>query len=316
MAHARDPRDPIVQRGVYGFSPLGATVFVGLRTADIFLQYGILAKGLADPLLNLLNVSHVPNFAPAVAFGLPFNYFLILTMAAGSTIKQIYYALVISREELTPRNAAAISILNTVFNSISSILSLTNAASTFMPSLLTTQDESGTSTLLIISSISYVVGLLLEAVSETQRKAFKDDPKNAGKPYTGGLFGLARHINYGGYSVWRTSYALASGGWIWGAIIGALFTYDFTNRAIPVLDEYCSKRVRNICVGQASSLVLTLRCSTVLRGRNTRKRSLISSSQDFFDGQDICKHLGKHFLHDKERNVSMVDIKQFPDKQR
>jgi protein-S-isoprenylcysteine O-methyltransferase Ste14 len=247
MAYTQDPRDPLIQRGAYGFNTLGATVFVGLRAADVFLQYGILAKGLADPLLNYLNVSHVPNFAPLVAFGLPLQPLVILTMAAGTTVKQFYHALLIEREVLTPSSAVIISIVNTVFNSINSILSLTTAASAFMPSFLTTQHENSASNLLIISSISYLVGLSLEAVSETQRKAFKDDPKNAGKAYTGGLFGLARHINYGGYAIWRASYALASGGWIWGAFIGVFFTYDFVSRAIPVLDEYCSKRVSEIC---------------------------------------------------------------------
>lgn len=144
---------------------------------------------------------------------------------------------------MTSGSAVVISAFNTVFNSINSILSLTTAASAFAPSLLTTQDENGASILLIGSSISYFVGLGLEAICERQRKVFKDDPKSAGKPYTGGLFGLARHINYGGYTIWRASYALASGGWIWGAFVAAFFTYDFTNRAIPVLDEYCTTRV-------------------------------------------------------------------------
>lgn len=247
MAYTQDPRDPLIPRGVYGFNTLGATVFVGLRTADVFLQYGILAKGLADPLLNYLKVSHAPNFAPAVAFGLPLQPLVILTMAAGSAVKQLYYALLIEREQLTTRSAVIISVFNTLFNSVNSILSLTTAASVFMPSFLATQHENGASNLLIISSISYLVGLSLEAVSETQRKVFKDDPKNAGKAYTGGLFRLARHINYGGYAVWRASYALASGGWIWGAFVGAFFTYDFVNRAIPILDDYCSKRVSEVC---------------------------------------------------------------------
>ncbi|EEB94925.1 hypothetical protein MPER_06187, partial [Moniliophthora perniciosa FA553] len=43
-----------------------------------------------------------------------------------------------------------------------------------------------------------------------QRKRFKDDVRNVGKPYTGGLFGLARHINYGGYMLWRTGFAIAA----------------------------------------------------------------------------------------------------------
>ncbi|CZR58618.1 uncharacterized protein PAC_08510 [Phialocephala subalpina] len=231
-----------VQRGSYSSSPLGTSVMVGLRTADIFLQYGILAKGLADPLLSLLNVSQPLNFAPAVALGLPLKPLLILAMAAGSSIKQSYWLVYVSKEEMPPANAVLISVFNTVFNSANSILSLTTAANAFTPGFLTAESDNGASTLLVLSSVSYFVGLAIEAVSETQRKTFKDDPKNAGKVYTGGLFGLARHINYGAYTIWRSSYALASGGWIWGGIVAAFFSWDFANRAIPVLDEYCKSR--------------------------------------------------------------------------
>ena len=44
----------------------------------------------------------------------------------------------------------------------------------------------------------YVGGILLEAVSEVQRKRLKDKPENKGKAYSGGLFSPARQINYGG----------------------------------------------------------------------------------------------------------------------
>lgn len=82
---------------------------------------------------------------------------------------------------------------NTIFNSANSIMSLTAAASAFTPSLLSTENDSRVSPLLAIGSLAYLIGLLTEASSEQQRKAFKNDPKNAGKPFSGGLFGLARH---------------------------------------------------------------------------------------------------------------------------
>lgn len=89
----------------------------------------------------------------------------------------------------------------------------------------------------------FVLGMLAETVSEVQRKIFKDKPENKGRVYTGGLFGLARHINYGGYTIWRAGFALASAGWIWAAVVGAFFAYDFATRGIPVLDEYCGNKV-------------------------------------------------------------------------
>jgi len=235
-------RDPLIVRGVKRFSPVGSTVFAGLRSLDPLLQYGILAKGLADPLLNALHVSHSPSSGPVVALGLPLKPLIVLTMVTASSIKQIYTTLYTSNEEMHPGPAVFISIFNMVFNSANSIFSLTAAASAFTPSILAAENEHGVSPLLILGTLGFIVGLAAEAVSETQRKLFKDDPKNTGKAYTGGLFGLARHINYGGYTIWRASYALASGGWIWGTFVGAFFASDFATRAVPVLDEYCSKR--------------------------------------------------------------------------
>ena len=80
-------------------------------------------------------------------------------------------------------------------------------------------------------------------VSELQRKAFKADRANEGKPFAGGLFAWARCINYGGYTLWRTGYGLAAAGVPFGGLIAVLFGWDFATRAIPVMDAYCSKRV-------------------------------------------------------------------------
>ncbi len=38
----------------------------------------------------------------------------------------------------------------------------------------------------------FAVGSFIETFSELQRKAFKDDPRNKGKPFTGGLFTIAQ----------------------------------------------------------------------------------------------------------------------------
>ena len=89
----------------------------------------------------------------------------------------------------------------------------------------------------------YAVGMLTEVISEFQRKAFKADPANKGKPYGGGLFSLATNINYGGYTVWRAGYAITAAGLPWGAVVGGWFFYDFATRGVPVLDQYCTERV-------------------------------------------------------------------------
>lgn len=238
----------LIARGSYNKSPLGSTVFAGLRTLDIFIQYGILAKGLAKPLLNLLHITPaVTNPYSFVALGLPVQPLIILAMAAGSAVKQIYWQLGVSNETMEVKPAILVGVFNTVFNSTNSILALTSASSYLIPSFLTSTDNAtNLSPIFIFGTIAYTIGILSETFSEIQRKNFKADPKNAGKPFTGGLFSLARHINYGSYTIWRSGYALAAGGWIPATLVAAFFGYDFANRGVPMLDEYCSKRVSEV----------------------------------------------------------------------
>ena len=239
------PSKDFIRRGVKRPSPLATTVFVCLRSLDVFLQYGILAQGLADPVLNLLHVSPVySSAAPIVAFGLPLKPFILLCMAAGSTIKQIYWQTAITYEELPVSSALIVSAGNTVGNSINSILSVTAAATYFTPSLLSSTDNATClSPLFILGTTTYVMGMALETISEQQRKNFKASPKNAGKAYTGGLWSFARHINYGGYILWRSGYIFAAGGWIAGAVVAGTAAYSCITKQIPLLDDYCSKRV-------------------------------------------------------------------------
>jgi hypothetical protein len=116
-----------------------------------------------------------------VALGLPLKPLIVLAMAAGTTIKQVYWVAYLSNEEMPTGNSIIISIFNTVFNSANSILSLTATAKFFAASFLTgSQNENEISPLFILGSVRYTIGLIIEAVSETQRKKFKDDPKNKG----------------------------------------------------------------------------------------------------------------------------------------
>jgi protein-S-isoprenylcysteine O-methyltransferase Ste14 len=233
----------LIPYGVKGPSPIGTTVFTVLRCLDPFLQYGILAKGLANPLINLLHVSSPVDSAPAVALGLSIKPLALLAMAVGSTVKQVYTLLFTANEIMPPSSALLICASQTIFNSVNSILSLTAAASAFTPAVLSTETELGFSPIFILGVTGYIVGISGEVTSEAQRKNFKENPKNEGKIYTSGLFRLARHINYGSNMIWRVSYALAGGGWIYGMVNVVFFANVFLTNAVPIMDEYCAKRV-------------------------------------------------------------------------
>ena len=204
------PRD-LVNRGARGqaaSTPLGTTIFVGLRALDPILQRLILQN---NPLANLHSQISLRTGAPSGGdlirtAGLDLSPFqaVIWAMSVGSAVKQIYWILVTAKEPMYTDGAIIISFFNTLNNSLNTLL-FTVAASNPTWSPLS----------LYIGAALYTIGILIEPISETQRKIFKDKPENKGKPYSGGLFGLARNINYGAYTLWRGGMALAAGGPIW-----------------------------------------------------------------------------------------------------
>ena len=244
----KDSNKPVdfIARGLKEPSPLGSTVFVGLRALDPVLQYGILKYGYGQQLLHKLGLQTLPAGLPTntgVALidklGLSPYRLILVSMATGSAVKQIWWLLAVSQEKFPPSSAVAVSAFNTIVNSLNNVLfTLT----------LTSASLSGSETFpqppLVFGATLYISGMLIEIISEAQRAAFKARPENRGKPYTGGLWKHARHINYGGYALWRAGYAIAAGGWIWGSVIFGWHFYDFSQRGIPALNEYCAKRVR------------------------------------------------------------------------
>lgn len=87
----------------------------------------------------------------------------------------------------------------------------------------------------------FLLGSWLNTWSEVQRKRFKDNPANQGKLYTGGLFRLARHINYFGDTLWVTGWAMLTHN-AWSAIVPVLLTLGFVFVFIPMLSKYLRQR--------------------------------------------------------------------------
>jgi len=233
----------LISRGRKQPTPLGTTVFVGLRSLDPFLQYGILAKGVGSGLLTRIGLTQLPaglgtNTGTFIdRLGLSPYRLILLSLATGSSIKQIYWLLGTSQEEFPPGAAIPVAAYNTVFNSVNNLLFTTTLASASLAS-----DSAFPQWPLIVGVTAYAIGMGLEIVSENQRANFKKDPKNTGKPFTGGLWSVARHINYTGYSLWRAGFTCAAAGFPAGLVVLGFCLFDFNIRAIPVLDNYCSGR--------------------------------------------------------------------------
>ncbi|KAF1944017.1 hypothetical protein EJ02DRAFT_452855 [Clathrospora elynae] len=248
QGNPNDPRSEVskkkdhIARGDYTPTHVGKATFFLLRGIEPLLQYSILARGLGTSLIHRVGLRTLPPGLPAHSgvslidgLGLSPYRLILLGMAVGAAVKQNIWVTALSGEPMPVGGAVAVGILNAVFNSISTYAFLLTATSA------STETEFPQPALLIGSSL-YVVGILTELVAEIQRKRFKANPNNKGKAYTGGLWSYARHINYGGYTLWRAGYAMVGGGYTLGALVGAFFAWDFTNRAIPVLNEYCEKR--------------------------------------------------------------------------
>ena len=232
------PKDHVSR--VKAASPFGSTVYVGLRSLNIYLQHGILAKGWGALAISTIGGAAVNfNAAPAVAVGLPIWPLTVVGMSAGISLKQIHTLLFLSEQEMPAKLSIIVGIANFVNDGVNALLFCSKLFSPVQP--ISSISEAPP---VLIAGISlYTIGLATEWISEIQRANFKADPNNKGKPYTGGLFSLARHINYGGYSIMRAGYAMATGGWIWGLLSGGIMLMNFASRPVPALDAYCSKRV-------------------------------------------------------------------------
>ncbi|OSS46816.1 hypothetical protein B5807_08742 [Epicoccum nigrum] len=240
-SEASKKRD-LIARGDYTPTPAGKAAFFVLRAIDPVIQYGILAHGIGTPLLHRLGLRTLPpglatrtGIAAIDGLGLSPYRLILLGMTVGSVVKQNIWVTLLSGEPMPVGGAVVVSAFNTIVNSINNYAFLLTATSASLQADFPQPS-------LIVGGAMYAVGIMTELVAEIQRKRFKADPNNKGKAYTGGLWGYARHINYGGYTIWRAGYALAAGGWALGALVGAAFAYDFSTRAIPILNEYCEKR--------------------------------------------------------------------------
>lgn len=233
-----------------GPSTSGTVTFTTLRALDLPFQWWLLKSGTGISILRRLGASPIQQ--PLLQntgniLGLSPYHSLIFGLAAGSSTKQIYWKLFVGDTVMPSSFAGIVSVYNTTLNSFNTLLALW---------AVTSQQPSDQSSLTAFVTSAppalqagialYAVGLFTEWYCEIQRKNFKSDPKNRDKPYSEGLFGLARNINYGGYTLWRSGYSLICGGWVWAGIMGSWLAGDFATRAIPSMDAYCQERVSGV----------------------------------------------------------------------
>lgn len=235
-----------VPRGLKSSSPLTTTLFVSLRILDCLIQYHILSDGLLDPLIRLLGGTVIPTPPTPYALNLSPYRLALLAMLCATCAKHIWFATRVIEEAWTVRGALGVGTYNIAINALNSLLFLT--AATSATSTPAAAAESLSNPYLLAGSALFALGIGAESHCEVQRRAFKRRPANAGKPFTSGLFGVVRHPNYAGYTLWRGALGMATSGPLSAVGIAGFFLWDFWARAVPALDEYCSMRDRKSVV--------------------------------------------------------------------
>lgn len=210
-----------IDRTQKGSSPGPRLVFSLLRLIDPCIQYGIMYQGYGLRMLSKLGIATV---------GAGEKGKILMAMTTATALKHSFHAAFIQEEKATYSVAITIGIFETLSNAFATI------------SALVYNPTADLGILQYVGIALFGVGYIVELTAELQRKRFKDNPANKGKLYTGGFFSLARHINYGSYTLYRTGFALTSGNYWLAALQFVLHTCDFALRAVPCLNEYCGKK--------------------------------------------------------------------------
>jgi hypothetical protein len=185
-----------VDRGQHGHSPLGSTVFVGLRALDPFLQHSILTGAIGSQVVNALGTTVMAmgptsntGYALLDALKLSPYRLILLGMSTGAAIKQIFWQMAVSREVMPAQSAVGVSLFNTAVNSLNSLVFIASATSAGYGRGEGPNWEGWPGAPLRIGGSMFVAGMVIETIAEIQRSFFKQKEANSHRVYHEGLFG-------------------------------------------------------------------------------------------------------------------------------
>ncbi|TRM65615.1 hypothetical protein BD626DRAFT_547047 [Schizophyllum amplum] len=223
------------------------------RAADIPFQYVLFKKGYALGALvrvGLMKPSEIGNAAlttgPGI-LGLGPIPTLLLGMYTVSSLRHAYWVTVTNTMYFSASGAGFVSFYNSLMNTANTLLTAyTTSHLAQVVSNVTYADSFGGWAASLgwqqwVGLGLFTSGIAIEMLSEESRKAFKKDPKNKGRIDDTGLFGIVRHPNYLGYSLWRAGATLATGS-VPAAFVTLLLQVGQFASSIPHLSSHMASK--------------------------------------------------------------------------
>jgi len=208
--------------------PGSGLMLVVLRLLPLLLDYQIVFHSWFIPkALSYVGVHVTPLD--------PLRSMIVFAFLCISSLRVAYWAVTLMNTYMDYKTSFSVAAFNFVVGDLLTCIALFASGSKPMFSL----------PLDYIGIAFFLIGSFFETGYEIQRKAFKDDPTNKGKLFTGGLAALCMHPNYFGYTLWRTGLPLSAGNVYIGLAEFVMFSYDFLHRGIPVLQDYMKKNYKD-----------------------------------------------------------------------
>ena len=250
-----DPSDFVPWRGEYGGPPTGALFFMSTRATLPLLFSSVLAP-LTSPYSLFSKIPWAAPSSPPVMssslsvpgipdslltslnrlLGLQSTYASLLTVGVIlSTVELALYSFLWRREILPLTGKGGGMDMAVVINAIDVVHLL-------VFTYLSSRNPTWSPDLFKWTPWFFLVGLGLMAGADHAKYLFRKDEANKDKVNTTGVWGFVRHPNFLGFTIWRIAYGCAAGGWAFGLLLAAVFTFQFSQISLPPLEKYMEKK--------------------------------------------------------------------------
>ncbi|PVH79944.1 hypothetical protein DL98DRAFT_515827 [Cadophora sp. DSE1049] len=246
---APDPMDFFPFRGQYGGGSIGTILFIAVRLTVPIISYSVLT-----PPASALSVFRrfpwmLPSTsAPTGTLDIPFVSNVLLGFLHRTLGLQPYPAIIflggtlptfsfiaytaLWRRERFPMTGQGGSL------QVTTQVNLVDIVHSILFAYLASKNPTWSPTLFRWMPVPFIFGLILHVWSDHSKYLFRKDARNKGKVYMGGPWSVVRHPNFLGFTIWRTAFATAAGGWAFGGSMFLGFIYLFYVTSIPILEGY------------------------------------------------------------------------------